>query len=76
MAIELIIALLVGINEAIKRAFKLDPRYIPLISIVLGALAVCVTSAGFTAVGIVTGMLGGLAAVGLYDFGKKTILNK
>jgi len=73
----LVIAVILGLIEVIKRAFDLPTRFIPLFSIILGVSIVLLFSKDFVlADGIFAGILAGLSSSGLYDFGKKTVLNK
>jgi hypothetical protein len=75
MELPLVIALVTGATQALKMAFKIPSRFVPLISIAFGV--------GFIALGdvtvqdiIITGITVGLASSGLYDISKKTVLNK
>lgn len=64
-----------GLVQAVKVVLKLDenPRWIPLVALVIG-VTLGVLIVGFTAVGAVVGLVLGLSSVGLYEFGKTTIV--
>jgi len=69
-----LIVITIGVVEVIKRALKLDTRYIPLVALVVGFglnLVAGYTSFGLT---VVAGLAVGLSAVGLFD--QKKILGK
>ena len=64
------VAVIIGLNEAIKQAFLTDDlkKYLPLISIAVGVL-VCVALfyPGTMQGAILDGIIAGLAAVGLFS---------
>ena len=69
------ILIVTGITQALKMAFKTPSRFTPLISIITGILLMSIS--GFPIQEIITvGIVVGLSSSGLYDFGKKTLLNK
>ena len=62
----ILIAVIVGLAEAIKRAFKLPSRFAPLIAIALGILAT-VSFSGLDPMVVFQGVVAGLSASGLYS---------
>ena len=66
------IALVVGITEAIKRASGLSTRYAPLVSLIIGMGIVFLGDMPLKET-IITGIVVGLSASGLYGGVKKTI---
>ncbi len=71
-----LIALIVGIIEAIKRAFNLDKAYLPLISLVLGIGAAFLAQNGLgleIRETIIFGIMIGLSSAGLFS-GFKSII--
>ena len=66
-----IVPVIVALTAALRGAFKIPSRYAPITAIVAG-VAVCLLFFG-TALAIFVGVVLGLAASGLYDFGKKTV---
>lgn len=67
-----LVAITIGVVEVIKRALKLDKRYIPLVALVIGFglnFAAGYTTFGLT---VVAGLAVGLSAVGL--FSQKSII--
>lgn len=69
------IALVIGLNEVIKRAFLSEAHYklIPLISLVTGILLSVVLFGGSTVQqGVINGIIVGLSAVGLFSTIKNT----
>jgi len=68
------IALVLGIVEAFKRAFKIQSRYIPLISLAVGtAFALIFREDLSIAESVFTGIVIGLSSAGLYSGTKATI---
>jgi len=68
-----------ALMEAIKTTKLIPTRFLPVVSIVIGIILVFITRATgteFSSVIIIDGMIIGLGASGLFDLGKKTILNK
>lgn len=68
----LLIPILVGILEAIKKADFINTKYMPLISIVLGIGIGIVFTEFAIKDGIIAGLFIGLSAVGLFS-GQKNI---
>ncbi len=71
---DLIIAvpIIIALAEALKRAFKIERRFIPILSIVLGVLLFGI----FTSIetqSLLEGLISGLTASGLYSGVKTTI---
>lgn len=66
-----LIAVIVGVVEAIKRAFNLPVRFVPLLAIVLGVVGVSAFS-GFSPDSVFEGVIAGLSACGLYSGVKTT----
>jgi O-antigen/teichoic acid export membrane protein len=73
----ILIALITGLVEAIKRASGLNPRFAPLLAIAIGMLLAMAfnRTAEYSDI-ILIGLVAGLASSGLYDVGTKTIANK
>jgi len=71
----IIISLILGLTEAIKRLFKLDKRYVPALAVILGATIMFISGFGNYGYTILTGIIYGLSAVGLFS-GVKNTLNK
>ena len=71
----LVVPLVTGLTEALKRAFNITAQYVPLISIVLGAGAGLLI-AGISIPAGVAGVIFGLAGVGLWEFGKTTLFSE
>lgn len=73
------VAVVIGLNEAIKQAFLTDDlkKYLPLISIAVGVL-VCITLfyPGTMQGAVLDGLIAGLAAVGLFTVADRTKTNK
>lgn len=69
MAIVLV-PLVTGIVEVIKRATAVESRWLPLISVAVGA-GVGLLIVGLSVYGAVVGVVMGLAATGLWEFGSK-----
>jgi len=65
-----LIALVTGITEVIKRAFKLNKRYLPLISLILGIGIAFLVQNGFDYTSketILFGIMIGLSSCGLFS---------
>lgn len=73
------VAVVIGLNEAIKQAFLTDDlkKYLPIISIAVGVL-VCITLfyPGTMQGAVLDGLIAGLAAVGLFTVADRTKTNK
>ena len=76
--LTLLIPLTIGIVEVIKRATKIDTRYIPLIAVIVGVTLAYALSIEILTMTFLPGIIAGLSAVGLWDVTKRTItiLNK
>jgi len=72
-----LVALTVVLTQIVKK-FKLPARFIPLAAIILGiAIFFVFISNGYTWQELLfLGVIAGLSACGLWDFGKKTIVGK
>ncbi len=75
METTIAIALVTGITQALKMAVKIPSRFVPLISIVLGLALISLGNVSLQDT-IITGIVVGLSASGLYQVGKKTIMDK
>ena len=68
-------AIVVGVTEALKRAFIIPKRLIPLLSlaiaILLGGTAAFI---GLTGLNLYEVMIAGLLSCGLWDFGKAPVM--
>ena len=65
-----------GLVQVIKTAVASDiTRWVPLISVVLGA-GLGALIIGTSVAGVLAGVIVGLGAVGLFEFGKTTIAGK
>jgi hypothetical protein len=62
----LIVPLITGLIEAIKRTKVLPPRFLPLLSAILG-LGAGLVIVSLSVEGAITGLAYGLAATGLYE---------
>lgn len=69
--------LVTGLVEVVKRALgeKLPTRFVPLLSVAVGAI-VGLLVIQLTVTGAVVGIVLGLGATGLWEFGKTTIAAK
>ena len=68
----LLVPLTTGLTEVLKRATNLPVRFLPLTSCVLG-LGFSILIFGFSAAAAVVGVIAGLAGVGLWEVGSKTV---
>jgi len=76
METAVLIAIISGTVEAIKRAFNLNTRFAPLLSVILGIGFVIGLSDMQLTDAILTGIIAGLSASGLFDVIDKTINKK
>lgn len=77
MEIATIVGITIGLTQALKLALTVSDRYVPLVSIVVGLGLAFLMAQDLPIDAIVTlGIVAGLSASGLYDVGKKTVLNK
>lgn len=65
----------IALTEVVKRAAALSARWLPLASVVLG-VGVALAWVDLSLTGGLVGVLAGLSASGLYDFGVKTVAGK
>jgi len=72
--LSVIIALVIGLTEVAKRALKLPKKFIPLTSLIIGLIVslICAFD-GIVSSVILSGIIAGLSAVGLYSGVKNTI---
>lgn len=66
----LMVPLIIGLLEVIKRAEVVNTKYIPLISVLIGGI-LGVTANGINTNGVLLGITYGLSATGLYTSVKK-----
>ena len=64
-----------GVITALLKALKIESRWLPLVSFLLGG-GFTLWLVGFGPVQVIAAILIGGSASGLYDLGKKTILGK
>jgi hypothetical protein len=70
-----LVALTVGLTEVVKRGFKLNTRFVPLVSLATGVILTLAGSlSDITSLTVITGIAIGLSASGLFD--QKAILGK
>lgn len=72
VSLAVLVPIITGVVEAIKRSFELDARYLPLIAIGVGIAGGLVILGLSVSAGVV-GLVAGLAATGLYEAGKNTV---
>lgn len=65
--ILVLVPILIGLLEVVKKAKLFDDRFIPLVSLVLGLILGVVFSGFNIKDGIIAGLFLGLSAVGLYS---------
>lgn len=66
-----VVPLVTGLTEVVKRTFNLPARYIPATSTLIGAVT-GLTIIDLSLAGGTAGVVMGLAAVGLWEVGKKS----
>lgn len=66
----LIIAVIIGLVELVKRLEWLPVKYLPLLSLVLGVIAGVIYLEGTLKIKIILGIVMGLSASGLFDQSK------
>jgi len=77
LELSIIIALTVGLTEAVKRIFKMPSRFAPAVSLLFGLSLTFLNSNGLPLNDIIlAGIIVGLTASGLFDVGVKTIAGK
>lgn len=74
LEITIVVAVLIGLVEAIKRAFKMSSRFAPLVAIALGVVYTVFFGDLTLQEEIFTGIIAGLTASGLYS--GKVVLKK
>lgn len=74
VAMAWVTPVLIALVGVIRSTFKVADRYVPLLSVVLG-IGAGLLLVEFNILGGVVGVIIGLSASGLYDVGKKTLLN-
>lgn len=74
VAMSWVTPLVIGVVAVLRATFNLPDRFMPLCSTLVGVGAGLLV-VGVSAVGGVVGVIIGLSASGLYDVGKKTVLN-
>lgn len=67
------IAIVVGITEVIKKASGLNSRYAPLLSLIVGIATIFIGGDLPVRDSMMTGIIVGLSASGLYGGVKKTV---
>lgn len=70
---SIVIAVIVGLVEAIKRATNLDTRFAPIVSIAIGLLIVGLFGVEGVTSNLLDGIIAGLTASGLYSGTKATL---
>jgi len=68
--IALLIAVVIALTEVAKRTFRVDKKYLPLLSLGLGIIAGIVYLDGSVKDVILQGIIVGLSASGLFDQSK------
>jgi hydrogenase/urease accessory protein HupE len=77
MEIATIVGITIGLTQALKLALPIGDRYVPLVSIVVGLGLAFLMAKDLPIDSVITlGIVAGLSASGLYDVGKKTVMNK
>ena len=74
MEVEYLIPVVVGVVEAVKRAFKMPTKYCPLLSIAIGVGVSSLMVSDSLPVALFRGLVVGLSAVGLFS-GTRATLN-
>jgi len=71
IAFGILVALTVGIVEAVKRALKVPKKLIPILSLVIGIVLLLIGRvSGFVDLNLFIGIAVGLSASGLFDNAK------
>lgn len=63
---------IIGLLE-IAKGLGLNTKYVPIVSVILGVLSVCVYGSGNVAENVLVGLAVGLSAVGLYSTTKNVL---
>lgn len=65
-----LVGITIGLVEVIKRAIAVETRFIPLVALIVGILLTLLASVtNLTSLTIISGIVVGLSAAGLYDQG-------
>ena len=70
-----LLPLVTGVTEIIKRAIPIDNRFLPIVSACIG-VATGLVILELSLIGGAVGLILGLGAVGLWEFGKTTVAGK
>lgn len=70
-----IVPVITGLVQVIKGGNWIVEKYLPLVSIAVG-IALSLVVVGSSMLGVLVGLMFGLAASGFYDLGKKTIAGR
>ncbi len=68
-----VLPVLVGVVGVAKQF--VEPRWLPVVALLLGGVCGWVFIAG-SATGVLVGLMMGLSSVGLYEFGKTSVLGR
>jgi len=72
-----IVGIVIGLVQAIKKTNIIADRFIPLVSVIIGLLITFVSNiTGGQVEWVQYGLMFGLMAAGLFDVGNKTVLGK
>jgi len=71
---SIVVAVIVGLVEAVKRATNLDTRFAPIVSVVLGLLIVGLFGVEGVTSNLLDGIIAGLTASGLYSGTRATLI--
>lgn len=72
---SILLPILTGIIAAIRQAFNIPSRWVPLLSVILGII-LSLLFMQLTVYGALIGIICGLGATGLWEFGKTTVAGK
>ena len=73
LEITAVVAIVVGLVEAIKRAVNLDSKFAPLVSLIFGIVIMSAVGTDTIVMNIFEGVIIGLTASGLYSGTKATL---
>jgi len=65
--LDLIVAVIISLTELVKRVLPLHKKFLPIISLIFGVIAAVVYVEGKLQERILTGIVLGLTASGLFD---------
>lgn len=69
----ILVAIVIGLTEVIKRATGLEKRYIPLLAVILGVILSFIGAyLGVISATLISGITAGLVSVGLFSGIKNT----